>query len=310
MPVIKLEPKKTPITLQPKKAPIQLHKPGVIGLPTVKKTVERQLIKYTGVIYGREKIGKTTVLASFPDTIFAMCEPGSKGIEVFEFNSDAGGITDWKVFIQMVDALLNDTTRRFKNVVIDTADRAYDMCLDYVCAELGIEYPGTDEDEKNDYGKSWRAVRQEFTHQIHRLQKADYAIWFTSHCKETTFQSKLTKDKYTRIYPSMSKQAREIIEALVDFFFYADYLTTVSGGSIRVMITEGDETIWAGKRKTPYGSIPTFLPMKDDGTAFDIIQAAFLGEDVGVPVSQLIPMKTSSETVKDFVRKEKKKPVE
>ena len=71
---------------------------AVAGLPTEKKAVVKDIGLFTWLLYGREKIGKTTVMASWPDAIFFTTEPGTKGMSIFEYNHEEGGITDWQKF--------------------------------------------------------------------------------------------------------------------------------------------------------------------------------------------------------------------
>lgn len=254
------------------------------------------MLEYKILLYGREKIGKTTWFASFPDTLFLSTEPGTKGLEIYEYNSEDGGCKNWELIRAAVD-LLEANPGRFKLVVFDTVDRAYDMCLDYVCRMRNIEYPGEDESGREDYGKSWRAVKQEFKSIVHRIAQSGHGIGFTSHAREQEIKSR-SGDRYTRIYPSMSNQARATVEALVDLFFYADYMRAPKGGTQRVVVTEGDEIVWAGARETG-NPLPRFIPLTSQG-GFEILQAAFKGEDVGLDPTTLLPARTSSAAVKKF----------
>ena len=185
---------------------------------------------------------------------------------------------------------------RFKTVVIDTADRAYSMCLDWVCNNLGIKYPGVDDEGENDWGASWRAVRSEFETMAYRILQTGRGILFTSHMKEEEIRTPTAR--YTKIYPSMSKQARETVESLVDFFFFADYMRTPTGKSIRVLVAEGDDTIWAGAREIEH-PLPRLIPLTSKG-GYDIIQAGFRGEDIGLDAKTMMPAATASEAVKKF----------
>ena len=271
---------------------------GHLALPTKMKEVEVDFLRYIILVYGREKIGKTTLFSQFPDILFAATEPGTKGIKVFEFNHEDGGVKDWSIFQEMVK-LLTTTKHNFKGVCIDTADRAYDMCLDWVCANRGIEYPGQTSTGEEDYGKSWRAVKTEFTEQIHILHQAGLGVYFTSHAKETTIKTR-SGDKYTRIFPSMSNQARTVVEALVDFFFYAEYIKTDQGTS-RILICEGDETIWAGARSSLAGVFPQFLPLLREG-GFRVLEEAFNGTYTGLDPEWLKPSRATSETADKFLK--------
>lgn len=289
----------------PKKATVtaKADQPKVtdLALPTAKKVPNFNLNEYTLLVYGREKIGKSTLFASFPDSIFFATEPGTKGLEIFELNAEHGGCKDWKIFRQGIKLL--ESTDKFANVIIDTVDRAYDMCMDYVCAKLGIDYPGVDATGKNDYGKSWRAVRDEFTDGIHRILQTGRGLCFTSHSKEETVRTRSGME-YTRIYPTISNQGRKVVEALVDMFFYCEYIRDSRGETRRVLITQGDETIWAGSRTTMAEDFPQFLPLLKKG-GYEIISKAFRGEDVGLDPQEIMPSKSTPDTTKDFLRKQR-----
>jgi hypothetical protein len=177
---------------------------------------------------------------------------------------------------------------------------AYEMCLDWVCRERGIEYPGQDASGQEDFGKSWKAVKQEFTEQIHRLSQAGLGIGFVSHAKEVEIKTRFG-DRYTRIFPSMGNQARTVIEALVDFFLYADYIKQTEEGIDRVLICEGDETIWAGARSAGGKQFPSILPMVHEDT-YGVIQDAFNGLNAGLDPAKVFPTKASTKTAKQFIK--------
>ena len=271
------------------------------SLPTEKKEPIFNILEFIFLVYGREKIGKTTLLSSFEDTMFITTEPGTKGLVIFEFLDRP--VKDWSEVLQAVELLEKDK-KRFKLIVIDTADRAYDMCMDWVCEQRNIEYPGKDDDGKEDFGRSWRAVKQEFTDVIHRIIRTGRGVAFTSHMKETSLSSR-SGLKYDRIYPSMGNQARAIIEALVDLYFFADYVRDMEGNTRRVLITEGDETIWAGHRKTQ-GKMPTFLPLLEEN-GFEVLEQAFRGEHPGIDPTELMIGKQTAGTTAKFIGGEQAK---
>lgn len=267
-----------------------------LALPTEPKPIEKDISKYLWLIYGREKIGKTTFCASFPDSIFFSTEPGTKGLSVYEFNAEGGGIKSWEVFRTGV-ALLAKGGHGFRTVIIDTVDRAYDLCLDWVCNQRGIEYPGEDSSGKNDFGKSWRAVKAEFNEQVYILIQSGIGVVFTSHCREQTIETR-SGEKYDRIEPSVGTQARVVIEALVDFFFYAEYVRDK-----RVLICGGDDTVWAGARASLAGIFPKFLPLVPEG-GYDMLCQAFAGEYKGLDPGTLLPSRESSDTGSQFIKRQ------
>lgn len=257
--------------------------------------MDKDIRNYTILIYGREKIGKSTAFSGFPGAIFFATEPGTKGLDIFEFNSEDGGVKDWDIFREGV-RLLEGKQHGFHNVIIDTVDRAYDMCLDWVCENRGIEYPGEDSAGSQDFGKSWRAVKNEFTEQIHKLRQAGMGIGFVSHAREFEFRSR-SGEKYTRIFPSMSNQARTVVEALVDFFFYAEYSNVG-----RILICDGDETVWAGARSAGGRDFPKFLPLERERT-YATIKLAFEGQYKGIPIDNLKASRATSKTAEGFIKR-------
>lgn len=274
-----------------------------LSLPLGPKEPNHDLNHYTILLYGREKIGKTQIFSTFPESLFFATEPGTKGLAIAEFNSDNGGVKDWDIFRRGVELLEADRTR-YKTVVIDTVDRAYDMALDWVCDKEHIEHPGTSASGEADFGKSWRAVRMEFMDAIHRISQTGRGICFTSHVREEEFKDKRTGEKYNRIMPSMSGQARKIVEAIVDMFFYAEYVRGADGETKRILICQGDETIWAGARSGVVDHFPQFLPM-DRKEGYQIILDAFSGESAGIQPSEFSFGRGTSRTGKEFLQKAK-----
>ena len=269
-------------------------------MPEEVKESEQDLSKYLILLYGREKIGKTTFFASFPDAMFITTEPGTKGLtNIYEFDPGPFGIS-WTAIRKAVQLLENSD--RFKTVIIDTADRAYDLCFRYVCDELGIDHAGENAQGKKDYGKSWDAIKSEFRDVILRIVRTGRGVAFTSHSRESTITTKSGLE-YTRIVPTMKGQARDVIEPLVDIFLYAEYMRSPTQEEpVRVILSQGDELLWGGTRELPNGDLPRFLPLTRKG-GFDILQAAFDGEDTGLDPDTLMPVKTASDVVKKVLRK-------
>ena len=270
-------------------------------LPTEKKSIVESFAEYAVLLYGREKIGKTTLGEQFPGAIFAAFEPGIKGLEVYDFFGDNGVIPDWEAFRALVDLLVSQGIKDsdFSTVVVDTVDRAYDMCLACVCKEMRIPYPGIGADGKDDWGKSWGAIRKEFTHQFYRLGSAGFGALFISHAKDSVVESK-SGQKYTRIVPTMSGQARAVVEALADFIFYAEYYNTPAGTN-RVLVCQGDEIITAGARKGVSHSFPQFLPLLEEG-CYAVIEAAFRGAYAGLDISELNTVNLTTKAGRNFLK--------
>lgn len=187
--------------------------PGAVplALPKKKSVPASHLADYTMLIYGREKIGKTTLAAQFPDALFLMFEPGGRALEIYQMD-----ILTWVDFKKVLGLLKEDST--YRTVVVDTVDLCYRMCLAHVRkTELGGNHPA---DEA--YGKGWDAIKDEFQRVLADLFKLGKGVIFLSH--ETEKEVKLWKGgTYDMIAPTMSGVARGVVEPMVDVFGYYYY---------------------------------------------------------------------------------------
>ena len=201
-------------------------------LPTEKSIPIDDIGGYTILIFGKKKIGKTTICQHFKNTLFFMLERGAKKLSIYKREPKT-----WFEFKKYVALLQKDKT--FDTVVIDPPDIAYDLCLRYVCdTKLGIDHPGG----VNDYGKSWNAVKSEFISEIRKIENSGKGVIFISHQKETEIEKRDGK-KYSMLTNTMPGQAKEVIEGMVDLWANYDY-----DGEKRTLIIQGDDFIDAGHR--------------------------------------------------------------
>ncbi|MEK7093365.1 MAG: ATP-binding protein [Patescibacteria group bacterium] len=231
-----------------------------LTLPTELSTIVTDLSGHSVLIYSEPKAGKTSLCAQFPDNMFFMFEPGAKSIAVYQ--REVRNWTEFQTYIGLVEQ-----SGRFKTVTIDTIDVAYTMCMAWVCKENGWEHASDGE-----YGKGWNAVRAEFSKQINRVLKLGRGVIFTSHAVEKDIKSKLGDGEYTRIVPTMSGQARDICEALVDIWIYMYH----EKGQ-RMMRIRGNEQIAAGHRlQGDYFKDLEVIPAGNDAkTAYTNLTNAF-----------------------------------
>jgi len=257
-------------------------RPRDVALPTEKKKPSTDIRDYSIIIYGPPKIGKTTFLSTFPDILFFLTEPGAKGLPIYEYNADGGGVVDWDWMRQGVSLL--ESTDRFENIGIDTLDEAYRMCMDWVCKEANVKHPH----DANDYGKTWDAVTTEFASVFKRIQRTGRGLYLTSHAKESTIKT-ASGEEHTRIGPSLTGKAGVKVLALADFIFYVDYMR-VDGQDMRVVVTIGDELITAGQRKIGGIGLPRYLPLpNDEARDYETFAAAFRGEVEGLDPAVVRP---------------------
>jgi hypothetical protein len=166
--------------------------------------------------------------------------------------------------------------KEFSNVSIDTADKAFDACQQYVCRLGGVTHPS----ESDDFGKTWNDLFLQFDRTVDRLLKTGKGVFFISHAREHKIKHRKGED-YDRIVPSMPNQARKVIEPLVDIWAYYCY---GSNGERRLQI-QGDDVVAAGHRleerfiDSDTGEPLKFIPMGSSSKeSYENFQAAFNNE--------------------------------
>ena len=184
------------------------------------------------LIYGEKKIGKTTLAVQFPNCLFFNCEKGTRGVDCLEVNID-----NWGDFKGYLIRLENTGAKPYKTFAIDTVDKLYKMCFDYVCSQEDFTHPS-----KVGYGVGWSAISDEFTKQLERLINLRKGIVFISHATEKEFLER-GGGKYEKIVPTMKKQCMEVINAIADIMIFYGYF-----GSKRVLSVVGMDSLESGTR--------------------------------------------------------------
>jgi hypothetical protein len=216
-----------------------------VTLPTQRSVPSGKLEDYTILLFGEKKIGKTDLTAQFPNAVHLMTEPGGKAQAIYQRE-----VRNWREFIAYVKLLRKDT--RFANVVVDTADILYGYAFDHEMNRLGVDHPS---DEA--YGKGWKAIRDEFEKWVMALIHTGKGVIFVSHATEREIKMR-DGAKYDRITPTMSGQARDVLEGVVDLWFYYGY-----DGHRRVLTIQGSDHIGAGHRLKKNFLSPTGKPLAE-----------------------------------------------
>ena len=209
----------------------------VIKLPTKKSKIESDLSKYSILLYGKIKIGKTSLCAQFPDALFLMTEPGGKSLEIYQMD-----IRNWAHFKQVLTAI--ESSDMYKTIVVDTVDNLFKMCTDWYCKKNAIQHPSDE-----DWGKGWQMISDEFLLAITKLMQLNRGVIFTSHAAAHEIK-KYAQPTVTEIVPTLSKQGRRVLEPIMDLVAYFRYAEKETDDSSRVLQIRGDSNVVAGCRMT------------------------------------------------------------
>lgn len=186
------------------------------------------------------KIGKTSLIASFPKSLIFSFEPGTNALDgIYKIN-----ITSWKDFKLAVKQLANDKVKeKFQFLGIDTVDIAYDLCEQYICSTNGVQAIGD-----IPYGAGWAKLKKEFSKIFRDIAMMGYGIIFISHAQEKTIKE--NGEEYSRIIPACPSIAANIVNKLVDFIIYIgiEYDGSEDETGERYMYFKGNKYMQAGSR--------------------------------------------------------------
>lgn len=174
-----------------------------VSLPTQKSAGVTSVNEVTMLIYGEQKIGKTSFTAQFKDCLHIMFEPSGKDYELFQVFPSS-----WEEFVAYVREL-EKGGHPFKFVALDTIDLAFKMCQDFVCMNAGVDHPSA-----GAYGKLYQVIETEFRDVMIRLAKVCGFIAL-SHSKDREVKTKSGKE-YTTTMPSAGKACNLILAKFCD----------------------------------------------------------------------------------------------
>jgi hypothetical protein len=235
-------------------------------MPIVKAEPIVDLSKKTILVWGQPKIGKSTFAASFPEAVFLATEAGLNDLACsrWSYNNERYVLQNWNDVLMATAEVIQDGA---KTIILDTADNAYFMCEQHICAKHGVEYKT---DDKLSYGKGSALITGEFRRYLTKLSSVGIGIILTSHA---TTETRETRTGSTSVsVPTLPDKIRPIITGMMDMILYCTTRVVVSeaGRTIeRVIYTKPDPTFEAGDRS---GRLPDMLPL--DYAAFAAAFAA------------------------------------
>lgn len=164
------------------------QKPSFITLE--KSNRKREIWDNNLLLYGPIGVGKTTLFAH-DWAYFANTEGGLGGLEVYKTD-----IMDWATFSFFCAEWVKGE-HQFKALVIDTIERLFKMCQDYVMQKHDIEHPSD-----MDWGKGWAMLSDEFMRPIGKLAVYNRGLIMISH--ENNKEIKERVKTYNRVLPNLA----------------------------------------------------------------------------------------------------------
>jgi len=188
-------------------------------LPSQENTPPEELSDSIIFFHGEKAIGKTSLAAEFPNTLVMMMERGRRNLKIFQVVPK-----DWEEVKGYVELFLGDD--RFSNLAIDTIDRLYVMCHDFVCRSHGVDNP----DGSASPYLIWNEIATEFGGLIYLIKESGKGLILISHSKARPLTIKrkgLKRDEldesvvnYERMDPTCTPAAFKAVQEMADFVFY------------------------------------------------------------------------------------------
>ena len=210
------------------------------------------------VIYGIEKIGKTTLASKFPKPIFIDVEDGSKNINVSRMDKP----TSWSMLNSQVDYIGKNKGAGYKTLVIDSADWAERLCVSHVCDIKGVTNLGD-----VGYGNGFVALEQEFgkfLDKLDRVKALGINIVVIAHSTIKKFEQPDEAGSYDRYELKMEKKTAPLVKEWCDMLLFANYKTIVveidgkkkAQGGKRALFAEHTPAFDAGNRDSLNAELP------------------------------------------------------
>lgn len=203
-------------------------------------------------VYGVEGIGKTTFASQFPEPLFFDLDKGSAQLDV----SRVTDITSWPLLMSNIKEIYDNPTI-CKTLVIDTADAAERMCIDYICGKFnkkGIEDFG--------YGAGYTYLVEEFARFLVQLdacigQGINVVVLAHAVLKTVTLPEEMgTYDHWElKLSSKTTNKVAPLVKEWADLLLFANYKT--------ILIEDGARKKAAGGKRIMYTTHTTFADAKN-----------------------------------------------
>lgn len=212
-------------------------------LELVPHQVSKDLSGYSIFIYGSPKVGKTTLASKFPNPLILAFEKGYSALP----NIFAKDINTWGEFKKTLKELKDPLVKeKFKTIVIDTADLAYDACVKYVCSRESTDKATYEKIGDIPYGQGWGLCEKEFDNGIRQIIQLGYTLIIISHERTKTEKNEVGVE-VERITPTLDNTAKKVCLRACDIITYARLVQTPDGVQRRLFFRE-DPRFLAGSR--------------------------------------------------------------
>jgi hypothetical protein len=208
-----------------------------ISLPTAPVTRPTHLHEQCCTIYGRKSIGKTTLAMAYQYLLDKVHGKGERKVLNFRFEpfrqnliilqvpTERNKKLSWPSFKEYAELFCDE--EEFAVSVIDSLDKCYEACFDYVCQEHNVNHP---KDAGRDAPAIWDAIKIEFESVLLSIRECGKALVFLSH-EKIKIEELPDGTEYERYDLSCKPAGSAIVKSLCDYVMHYGYSGTSVKGS-------------------------------------------------------------------------------
>jgi hypothetical protein len=203
-----------------------------VSQPTAPISISRGLIPSATRLglYGPEGVGKSTLVAGFPEPVFLDTEGGTAHLDVARFPRPR----NWADALAAINHLLT-AEHGHKTLVIDSVDWLEKLLADEVCRKAnkeGLEDFG--------YGKGLVYLAEEFARFLALLEKLrdrGIHVVLVGHSTIRKFEAPDAAGSYDRYELKLAKQVAALVKEWVDALLFVNFVTktTEKDGKLRAV---------------------------------------------------------------------------
>lgn len=211
------------------------------ALPSQKTSMATKLSDYIVMFFGQPGVGKTTFVNDFGNVLFLSTDRGTRFMSAMRVEC-----LTWQKFKDVIGQLKKPGAPKYDYICIDHVDDWSRLCEDAVCEKLGIEALGD-----LDWGKGWKAYKDELYRFLAELKALGIGIVFVAHeVTKTVNKNGIDVDV---CQPDMDKRAWKAIIPLCDLVGYCGFkVLNVKGkrSEVRILETDPRRDLFAKDRTT------------------------------------------------------------
>lgn len=288
-------------------------------LNSIKKNkVTADFSRFTYTISGRPKAGKTSLVyktavekyGNADSLLLVAFEQGYGALD----GINAVDIEDYADFIELTDELVEKKSELpYKMIALDTVDIMQEVATTYVIKKASKQ-DGKAYKKLTDipWGGGWSLLGEEISNAVTRLQKAGYSLFFITHDKDKSFE---TRDglKYDKTTLSLTGKVRDVCLNMSDFILFIELSKEMEEGKLvdkRKIHFRGDSTLECGSRLE---DVPNYIDYDIRGfidTVENAVLKAYGGDKDKLSKAKKQQEKELDKKVEEYISKTKSEDTE